>query len=275
MSNKATKTVKTTKTASNTGKTMAKDTKKVAKSAKATSKVSKKAPRAAKSSQNTIVELSSVKKTYIQGVNNVEVLQDVNLAINAGEMVGLVGPSGSGKSTLLHIIGLLDKPTSGKLVFKGQDISKALDKERTVLRRQEIGFIYQFHHLQPEFSALENVMIPQMIAGKRKKEAKEKATQLLTRLGLKDRLTHRPAALSGGEQQRVAIARALANDPSLLLADEPTGNLDHLTGEHVFEMLIEFVRDAGIGALVATHDIDLADRMDRVLEVKNGRLSLF
>lgn len=227
------------------------------------------------STSQPLLQLKSITKSYQQGGRNLDVLRDVELSIKAGEMVGLVGPSGSGKSTLLHLIGLLDRPTSGEILIDGRDMSTASEKERTLIRRQKIGFIYQFHHLQPEFSAVENVMIPQMIAGKSKSEAKESALRLLERLGLKDRATHRPAELSGGEQQRVAIVRALANNPSLLLADEPTGNLDHETGEHVFELFIESVRDAGIGALVATHNIDLADRMDRVLEVKNGALSVF
>lgn len=194
------------------------------------------------------------------------------MAIHSGEIVALVGPSGAGKSTLLQMIGLLDKPTSGQIKIDGKLISKQDDEALTLLRRHSIGFVYQFHFLQAEFSAIENVMIPLMIAGVSKADAKEKAGQLLSQMGLGHRLTHRPARLSGGEQQRVAIARALANDPKILLADEPTGNLDPKTSEDVFAMLIERARVAGIGALIATHNMDLARKMDRILLMQDGQL---
>lgn len=224
---------------------------------------------------NILLELKGVCKTYHQGGKSLEVLKNVDLILQRGEMVGLVGPSGAGKSTLLHIIGLLDKPDSGAVMIKGKDSTGLADNARTALRRKEIGFVYQFHHLQPEFSAEENIMLPQMLDGVKKQAAREKALSLLDTLGLKERADHRPAQLSGGEQQRVAIARALANDPAVLLADEPTGNLDQDTGDRAFELFTDLVRDAGIGALVATHNIDLADRMDHVLELRNGRLKLY
>jgi lipoprotein-releasing system ATP-binding protein len=215
-----------------------------------------------------------VEKTYHNGEESLSVLKNLNLSIESGEMVALVGPSGAGKSTLLHIIGLLDQATSGRVLVGGRDATNMNDDERTTLRRETIGFIYQFHYLQPEFSALENVVIPQMIAGKKKKDAVDRAEELLSSLGLGHRLTHRPARLSGGEQQRVAIARALANSPKLLLADEPTGNLDQKTSADVFDLLLDQIRGAGIGALIATHNMDLAYQMDRILELKNGRLVL-
>jgi lipoprotein-releasing system ATP-binding protein len=215
-----------------------------------------------------------IEKTYSQGGESLSVLKNLNLAVESGEMVALVGPSGAGKSTLLHIIGLLDKQTSGRILVSGQDATGMNDEERTRLRRETIGFIYQFHFLQPEFSALENVILPQMIAGVSKKEAAARGRELLESLGLGHRLSHRPARLSGGEQQRVAIARALANRPKLLLADEPTGNLDQHTSADVFDLLLQQIRGAGIGALIATHNMDLAYQMDRILELKNGRLVL-
>lgn len=220
-----------------------------------------------------LLKTQDLTRVYHQGGENLTVLHDANIAIKSGEIVALVGPSGSGKSTLLQMAGLLDRPTSGHVFIAGQDASSGHDDEhRTALRRKFIGFVYQFHYLLPEFSALENVVIPQMIAGKRRSEAEIKAKQLLAHLKLDHRLSHRPARLSGGEQQRVAIARALANGPRLLLADEPTGNLDPETSEGVFDMLTEMVRSTGIGAMIATHNMDLAERMDRILELKAGRI---
>ncbi len=222
---------------------------------------------------DVLLRTENLQRVYQQGGENLTVLHNVDISIRAGEIVALVGPSGSGKSTLLQMAGLLDKPTSGKIFIAGQDASVGNDDERrTALRRKYLGFVYQFHYLLPEFTALENVVIPQMIAGKPKKEAEDRAVELLARLKLDHRLSHRPARLSGGEQQRVAIARALANNPKLLLADEPTGNLDPETSESVFEMLTDLVRSTGIGAMIATHNMDLAERMDRILELKAGRI---
>jgi lipoprotein-releasing system ATP-binding protein len=221
---------------------------------------------------NVLLEVEGLTKIYHQGDEDLTILNGVSLQVNAGEIVALVGPSGSGKSTLLQQIGLLDTPTSGAIKMSGRDVSNLNDEQRTLLRRHYIGFVYQFHYLQPEFSALENVVIPQMIAGKSRAEAEDKATAILDGIGLGHRLSHRPARLSGGEQQRVAIARALANDPKLLLADEPTGNLDPKTSEEVFGMLIARARNSGIGAVIATHNLDLARRMDRVVEIGGGRL---
>jgi lipoprotein-releasing system ATP-binding protein len=220
-----------------------------------------------------LLKAENLHRVYHQGGESLAILHDVNFDIRAGEIVALVGPSGSGKSTLLQSVGLLDRPTSGKILIAGQDATAGNDDEkRTYLRRKYMGFVYQFHYLLPEFTALENVVIPQMIAGKSKTEAEKKAKELLTQLRLDHRLDHRPARLSGGEQQRVAIARALANDPKLLLADEPTGNLDPETSGAVFEMLTSLVRNTGIGALIATHNMELAGRMDRILEIKAGRV---
>jgi len=219
---------------------------------------------------SNILSLKNISKTYPQAGESLTVLKDASFDIKAGEIVALVGPSGSGKSTLLHIAGLLDSPTSGTLKMNGRDISTCNDQQRTEIRRHMMGFVYQFHYLQPEFSALENIVLPQMIADVKKKDAQAKAAQLLSSMGLSERLNHRPARLSGGEQQRVAIARALANDPQLLIADEPTGNLDPQTSEEVFQLLLERVRNQKIGALIATHNIELAKRMDRVLTIKNG-----
>ncbi|MCB1782901.1 MAG: ABC transporter ATP-binding protein [Alphaproteobacteria bacterium] len=214
-------------------------------------------------------------KEYVQGQNVLNILNNVDLWIRSGEIAALVGPSGSGKSTLLQILGLLDTPTSGQILMGDQDISKLNDTARTRLRSLHIGFVYQFHHLLPEFTALENVALPQIIAGHSPDLAKDKASDLLKALGLSHRLDHRPATLSGGEQQRVAIARALVNDPYLLFADEPTGNLDPETSDEVFDILLDQARRRGIGALIATHNLDLAHQMDRVLEVKNGRIVPF
>ncbi|MFP4098202.1 MAG: ABC transporter ATP-binding protein [Alphaproteobacteria bacterium] len=214
----------------------------------------------------------NLQKTYKQGSRALTILNNVDLRLYSGEICALVGPSGSGKSTLLHILGLLDSPTSGQILMGEQDVSKLSERIRTKLRSQHIGFVYQFHHLLPEFSALENVALPQVIAGTSFNDANAKASDLLAQLGLSSRLHHRPGTLSGGEQQRVAIARALINDPYLLFADEPTGNLDPETSEEVFSLLIDMVRRRGIGALIATHNMDLAHQMDRILEVKSGHL---
>jgi len=220
----------------------------------------------------TAIRLDGVVRTYRQAGGGLEVLKGVDLAIETGELVALVGPSGAGKSTLLHVAGLLERPDGGDVSVDGRACGKMSDTERTLVRRKDIGFVYQFHHLMPEFSALENVMIPQMLAGVSKRASRERALALLDLVGLSDRQTHRPARLSGGEQQRVAIARALANRPLILLADEPTGNLDHHTADEVFDMFAEFVRDAGLAALVATHNLELAGRMDRILSLDDGRL---
>jgi len=221
---------------------------------------------------NLVLETKDLCRFYTQGGKTLNVLDKANVQIKSGEIVALVGPSGSGKSTFLQTVGLLDKPTSGDLLIGGNDTKHISDKERTLMRRQYIGFVYQFHYLLPEFTAAENIIIPQMVAGIPKSEAAERAKELLEILKIDHRTNHRPATLSGGEQQRVAIARALANKPTLLLADEPTGNLDPETSERVFELLIDLVRNAGIGAVIATHNMDIAKRMDRVLEFKNGKL---
>jgi lipoprotein-releasing system ATP-binding protein len=216
--------------------------------------------------------LHNVTKTYKQPRGSLTVLKDVTLGVYPGEMVALVGPSGAGKSTLLHIAGLLDRPTEGEVVLRGEVCSKLGDADRSRLRRRGLGFVYQYHHLMPEFSALENVIIPQMILGVEKRVAKARARELLEALGLKDRENHRPSRLSGGEQQRVAIARAVSNGPFCLLADEPTGNLDQVTANTVFSALHSLVHVAGIAALVATHNMELAHRMDRIVVLHNGSL---
>lgn len=208
------------------------------------------------------------------GSRRLEVLRGVDLTIKAGEIVALVGPSGAGKSTLLHIVGLLEKPDSGQVVLDGHDYSQAGEAARTQARRAYLGFVYQFHHLLPEFSALENIVLPQMIAGLSRRQAGARALDLLRMVGLEARANHRPAKLSGGEQQRVAIARAIANVPRLLLADEPTGNLDPGTAGHVFEQLRGIAKAAGLAALVATHNLDLAGQMDRVLTLRDGHLEV-
>ncbi|MBP2312394.1 ABC transporter ATP-binding protein [Azospirillum soli] len=219
-----------------------------------------------------MLELSGIVRTFEQAGTVLEVLRGAELTVRAGELVALVGPSGAGKSTLLHIAGLLERPTEGTVRIAGTDVSKLDDGKRTEVRRRAIGFVYQFHHLLPEFSALENIVLPQMINGVAKRTAKDRAMELLRMVGLEARATHRPSRLSGGEQQRVAIARALSNAPGLLIADEPTGNLDPHTAEHVFAMLTTIVRQARVGALVATHNLELAQRMDRVLEMRDGLL---
>jgi lipoprotein-releasing system ATP-binding protein len=219
-----------------------------------------------------MLELIDVVRTFEQAGTKLEVLRGVNLAVRPGELVGLVGPSGAGKSTLLQIAGLLEQPTSGTVRIGGTDAATLDDGKRTEIRRRAIGFVYQFHHLLPEFTALENIVLPQMIAGLSRSQAKERASELLHMVGLDQRGTHRPARLSGGEQQRVAIARALANAPGLLIADEPTGNLDPHTADSVFATLTKIVRQARVGALIATHNQELARRMDRVLEMHEGVL---
>jgi lipoprotein-releasing system ATP-binding protein len=218
------------------------------------------------------LELRGVRRVFKQAGTDLQVLNGVDLALQPGEVVALVGPSGAGKSTLLHLAGLLERPDGGTVLIGGEDCSNLSDERRTLLRRSDIGFVYQFHHLLPEFSALENVMLPQMIAGIPRSPARTKAVALLDQVGLAPRAQHRPARLSGGEQQRVAIVRALANDPNLLLGDEPTGNLDHATGESVLNTLLDFVRRTGLAALIATHNLDLARRLDRVLALEDGRL---
>jgi lipoprotein-releasing system ATP-binding protein len=216
--------------------------------------------------------LSRVERRYPQGEGFLEVLRGTNLAIWPGEIVALVAPSGTGKSTLLHLAGLLERPDSGEVYITGQPTADLSDAERTRLRREDLGFVYQFHHLLPEFSALENVVMPQLIRGLPRAEATHRAEQLLTFLGLSRRLEHRPGELSGGEQQRVAIARAVANAPRLLLADEPTGNLDPHTAAHVFDTLVAIVRASKLAALIATHNLELAARMDRQVTIRDGQI---
>ncbi|MBC6404305.1 MAG: ABC transporter ATP-binding protein [Rhodospirillales bacterium] len=216
--------------------------------------------------------LSAVTKSFRQGSTELEILKGADLTLSGGEMVALVGPSGAGKSTLLQIAGLLEKPDSGEVTLGDQATGKLRDHRRTKLRRTLLGFVYQYHHLLPEFSALENVAIPQMIAGRRRAEARTRAVDLLTKVGLNGRLDHRPAMLSGGEQQRVAIARALANRPQVLLADEPTGNLDPHTANEIFALLRKMVEKEKVAALIATHNYDLAGRMDRSLRLAEGKV---
>lgn len=218
------------------------------------------------------LELKNVYRSFKQGSQTLEVLKGVNLDIEKGEVIALIGPSGSGKSTMLQIAGLLEKPTKGEIYLDGQKCSKLGDALRTALRRDYLGFVYQYHNLLPDFDAAENVMLPQLIAGVKPKIAREKAEWLLSRLGLAKRFKHRPSELSGGEQQRVAIARALANTPKLLLADEPTGNLDPRTSEVVFAELLTIVKETGLSALIATHNHDLANQMDRKIRLEDGKL---
>ena len=222
---------------------------------------------------NEVLALRGVKKSYNLGQSNqVDSLHHVDFTLARGEIVGLVGPSGAGKSTLLHICGLLDNPDAGEVEFLGQNLHNASDIARTRARRNDIGFIYQFHHLLPEFDAVENLLIPQLAAGLNYKIANQRAQELLVWAGLADRATHRPSQLSGGEQQRVAICRAMCNTPYLVLADEPTGNLDPRTSDYVFEMLLSLVRNTGLSALIATHNLELALRMDRRVTLQNGIL---
>ena len=220
-----------------------------------------------------IFELQNVRKTYNLGqVSQVDVLAKANLTLKTGEVVALVAPSGAGKSTLLHIAGLLDTPDEGSILLNDEILNLKSEERRTTIRRQDIGFIYQFHHLLPEFTAAENVVLPQMADGTSRSNAYERAAILLSKVGLDKRANHRPAELSGGEQQRVAFCRALANSPSLLLADEPTGNLDQTTSKQVFDNLLGIVRDTGLSALIATHNPDLAQRMDRIISLYQGTI---
>jgi len=219
-----------------------------------------------------VLRLTDLRRTFRQGPREIGVLAGATAALYPGEAVALVGPSGAGKSTLLHIAGLLETADAGEVIVNGRDCSTLSDDARTRIRRIEVGFVYQFHQLLPEFSALENVIIPQMIRGRSRKEANAQAKQLLAALGLAGRMEHRPAELSGGEQQRTAICRALANQPKLLLADEPTGNLDPRTSERVFHELLDLITRTGVAALIATHNLDLAARMHRVLRLEHGRL---
>ncbi|MDA8907011.1 ABC transporter ATP-binding protein [Planktomarina temperata] len=220
-----------------------------------------------------VLSLMGICKSYNPGqANEVRVLQSCDLTLMAGQVTSLVAPSGSGKSTLLHIAGLLDTADSGQLQVAGRDMSRADDRLRTDLRRMEIGFVYQFHHLLPEFTAAENIMLPQQAAGKPVGSARKRALELLDQTGLAERADHRPSELSGGEQQRVAFCRALANEPKLLLADEPTGNLDPETSDHVFDVLMGLVRSTGMAALIATHNMELAARMDRQVRLSKGQI---
>ena len=218
------------------------------------------------------LELRGVQRVFKQAATELVVLNGIDLVLRPGEVVALVGPSGAGKSTMLHVAGLLERPDGGAVLIGDEDCTRLNDERRTLLRRSTIGFVYQFHHVLPEFSALENVMLPQMIAAVPRRQAREKAAGLLDQVGLAPRAGHRPARLSGGEQQRVAIARALANDPKILLGDEPTGNLDQATGENVLKALLGLVRDTGLAALIATHNLDLARRLDRIVALADGRL---
>ncbi|MBE5072968.1 ABC transporter ATP-binding protein [Erythrobacteraceae bacterium E2-1 Yellow Sea] len=223
-------------------------------------------------SSQPVVRLSGLKRSFQQGGVTIEVLRGVNLEIQPGEIVALLGPSGSGKSTMLQAVGLLEGGFTGSIAISGVEASSLPSDERTRLRRENLGFVYQFHHLLPDFNALENVVMPQMIGGVARADAEQRAEQLLTALGLGARLDHRPSQLSGGEQQRVAVARALANRPRLVLADEPTGNLDEQTADRVLAQFLELVRGEGSAALVATHNERLAARMDRVVRLHDGKL---
>lgn len=220
-----------------------------------------------------VLRLQGIEKVYKRGeAGEVAVLQGADLVLQKGEVIALVAPSGSGKSTLLHIAGLLDTPDAGTVEIAGEDVTGAGDRQRTLVRRRDLGFVYQFHHLLPEFTALENIVLPQLAEGVREKDAKLHAEKLLDHMGLAGRMEHRPGALSGGEQQRVAIARALANGPKVLLADEPTGNLDPATSDRVFAALMDLVRETGLAALIATHNPDLAAKMDRTITLDGGKL---
>ena len=221
-----------------------------------------------------VLELASIKKSFSKGSSNkIEVLKGVDLQLFPGEIVALVAPSGAGKSTLLQIAGLLDKPLSGKIFIDGQEIQNESDNQLTMIRRREIGFVYQFHHLLPEFSSRENIDLPQLSNGVPSKDAQRRSKELLDLVNLANRSDHRPAELSGGEQQRIAICRALANKPKIILADEPTGNLDQNTTLSVFESLLKIVKKTNLAALIATHNLDLAKRMDRVVELIDGKIS--
>ncbi len=222
---------------------------------------------------NNVVELTDVRRKFVQGDVTIQVLRGVDLVVGKGELVALIGPSGSGKSTMLQAVGLLEGGFSGSIRLDGEEVSSAGVDRQTEIRRQKLGFVYQFHHLLPDFDALENVVLPQLIADASPEDAVERATHLLTQLGLSERLHHRPSKLSGGEQQRVAVARALANRPKLVLADEPTGNLDEHTADIVLGEFMALVREQGSSAIVATHNERLAAKMDRVVRLKDGRLA--
>jgi lipoprotein-releasing system ATP-binding protein len=222
---------------------------------------------------DTVLRLERITKIYNKGLRNeIRVLREVDLSVGEGEVVALVAPSGAGKSTLLHIAGLLDTPDDGRVVIGGEEMSGENDRKRTAVRRDSVGFVYQFHHLLPEFTALENVVLPQLANGAGSREAEARAMKLLDSVGIADRARHRPAALSGGEQQRVAFCRAMANKPRLLLADEPTGNLDPETSDRVFAALMALVRETGLSAVIATHNHELASRMDRQVQLDQGQL---
>src|SRR5215469_13483592 len=223
---------------------------------------------------NLVLELRDARRVFRLAGTELRVLKGVDFALRPGEIVALVGQSGAGKSTMLHVAGLLERPDGGAVLIGNEDCGRLSDDRRTLLRRSQIGFVYQFHHLLPEFSALENVMLPQMIAAMPFRRARDKAAGLLERVGLAPRAGHRPARLSGGEQQRVAIARALANDPKILLGDEPTGSLDHATGDSVLGALLDLVRHGNLAALIATHNTGLARRLDRAVALADGRLRL-
>lgn len=219
-----------------------------------------------------MIILSHIHRHFLQGDKQIVVLHDVSLHLKKGEVVGLLGASGTGKSTLLHVMGLLDQPSSGTIHLQGKDVSHATDKERTRVRRDSLGFVYQFHYLLPEFTVLENVILPQRIKGTTEKLAKQRAISLLEKLGLTHRLNHYPSQISGGEQQRVALARAMSNEPELLLADEPTGNLDPQTTQTVFKEMLTIIRDSEVTALIATHDMVLAKMMDRIISLQDGNI---
>jgi len=225
-----------------------------------------------KNQEDSVLSLSGISRIYTQGDNKIDVLKNIDLNVNRGEIISLIGSSGSGKSSLLHIAGLLEQPDAGDITINGVKFSKMKDQDRTISRRHSIGFIYQFHHLLSDFSAIDNIIIPMMIAGQDKSYSQERAMMLLSKLGLEDRKDHLPSQLSGGEQQRVSIARAIANKPDLLLADEPTGNLDSKTADIVFEQFISLVRQENMSVLLATHNIKLSEKSDRVISIQNGEL---
>lgn len=221
---------------------------------------------------NILLECRNISKSYQEGSLQTQVLRDVNFSMNTGELVAIVGSSGSGKSTLLHTLGGLDQPSSGEVFLKGQSLQKVTSNELALLRNQNLGFVYQFHHLMADFSALENVMMPMLIGKKNRQESEAKAEKILSAVGLSHRISHRPSALSGGERQRVAIARALVNDPALVLADEPTGNLDHKTTESIFELIKGLNQEQNIAFLLVTHDLGLAEKLSRRLTMQDGIL---